>query len=162
MKRWAVLFAIILLFPMGTAMAQTDQISNEVDCEKLEPLIYNMGLDLSTIGEIDRKTGSYELIFWMTVVSDEIDFTKCPPPSEWDFTNGYVISRGGVSTEPHFHKFEVHGVFFEEFDFRDYPFEKMDLSVHVEPYFPITTDKMIFQINDEFSGINTALVKVPG
>ena len=162
MKRWAILFAIILLFPMGTAMAQTDQISNEVDCEKLEPMIYNMGLDLDTIGEIDRKTGSYELMFWLTIVSDEIDFTKCPPPSTWDFTNGYAISRSGMNTDPHFHKVEVHGVFFEEFDFRDYPFEKMDLSVHLESYYPITADNVKFQVNDEYSGISTVTVQVPG
>ncbi len=162
MKRGAILFSIILLFPMGTAMAQTDQISNDVDCEKLQPMIYNMGLDLNTIGEIDRKTGSYELIFWLTIVSDELDFTKCPPPSIWDYTNGYVISRAGMNTDPHFHKVEVHGVFFEELDFRNYPFEKMNLSVHVEPYFPITSDNMIFQVNEEYSGVDTVTVKVPG
>ena len=163
MKGWAILFGIILLFPMGTALAQNDPIKiNKVDCDKLEPMIYNMGFDLSTIGEIDKKTGSYELIFWVTIVSDVIDFTKCPPPSEWDFTNGYVISTAGVNTEPDFHKFEVHGVFFEELDYRNYPFEKMDLTVHIEPYFPITTDIMTFQVNDEFSGIDSVTVKVPG
>lgn len=163
MKKWAILFGITLLFPVGTALAQNDQNKiNEIDCDKLEPMTYNMGLDLSTIGEIDRKTGSYELVFWLTVVSDKIDFTKCPPPSEWDFTNGYVISSSGMNIDPDFHKVKVHGVFFEELDFRDYPFEKMKLSVHVEPYFPITADNMVFQVNNEYSGLDTATVKVPG
>ena len=93
-------------------MGQSDQITNEEECKKLEPITYQVGLDLSTIGQIDTKTGSYELIFWHTLVSDEVDFTKCPPPSEWDYTNGYVITKGGINTEPHFHKVEVHGVFF--------------------------------------------------
>jgi len=143
-------------------MAQTEQMTNEEECKNLEPITYKIGLDLSTIAEIDRKTGSYELIFWQTFVSDEVDFTKCPPPSDWDYTNGYVKTIGGVNTEPHFHKFEVHGVFFDELDFRNYPFEKLNLSVHVEPYYPITAENMVFEINDDYSGIDTATVRVPG
>jgi plastocyanin len=135
---------------------------NNDDCKNLEPITYQVGLDLSTIGEIDTKTGSYELIFWQTFVSEEVDFTKCPPPSEWDYTNGYIKDKQGVYTEPHFHKFEVHGVFFSEFDFRDYPFEKLNLSVYLEPYYPITAENIIFVVNDDYSGIEGTRVTVPG
>ena len=162
MKKCFFLFGIFLLFPIGTAMAQTEQMANEEECKELEPITYKVGFDLSTIGEIDTKTGSYELIFWQTFVSDEVDFTKCPPPTDWDYTNGYVITKGGINTEPHFHKFEVHGVFFEELDFRNYPFEKMNLSVHIEPFYPITAENMIFETNEEYSGLDTATVRVPG
>ena len=38
-------------------------------CKNLEPINYQVGFDLSTIGEIDTKTGSYEMIFWQTFVA---------------------------------------------------------------------------------------------
>ncbi|MBT3329258.1 MAG: hypothetical protein HN384_04900 [Nitrosopumilus sp.] len=132
------------------------------ECKKLEPVNYEVGINVATIGEIDTKTGSYELIFWLSLVSDKIDFTKCPPPAQWDFTNGYVKSMSGEVTEPHFHKVLIHGIFFDEFDFRDYPFEQINLSIHIEPYYPLTSKNISFSINEEFSGLTIASGHVPG
>ena len=140
---------------------QNDLKVNDDYCKSLEPINYRTGFDLSTIGEIDSKTGSYELIFWQTFVSD-VDFTKCPPPSDWDYTNGYVIAKGGINTEPNFHKFKIHGVFFSDFDYRNYPFEKLNLSVHLEPYYPITAENMIFTIDEQFSNADGSRLTVPG
>ncbi|WP_100182211.1 hypothetical protein [Candidatus Nitrosotenuis aquarius] len=128
-----------------------------------KPLTYNVGIQLENIGSIDRQNGSYELIFWVTLTSDEINFTKNPPPQEFDFTNGYVEEITGLTTEPHFHKFKVRGVFYNDMDFRNYPFENIDLAIHMEPYYPNTQDKLVFTVNSEYSGIsNSKTTSVPG
>ncbi len=99
MRSWAILFGIILLFPIGTALAQNDPIEEdtELDSTETETIIYNVGIDLISVGVIDRESGSSDLIFWLTIVSDDIDFTKNPPPDDWDLTNGYVIDKPRLS-----------------------------------------------------------------
>jgi len=153
---------LLIPFFMGTALAQTDQISNDVDCDKLEPVIYNMGIDLISVGAIDREGGASELIFWLTIVPEDIDFTKCPPPDDWYLSNGYVIDLTGASIEPDFFKVLMRGAFFSEVDFRNYPFDEIDLHIHMEPYYPITADDMEFRVNEEYSRINRETVSVPG
>ena len=149
---------ILLLLPFftGSALAQSND-----DCPE-KPLLYNLGLKLETIGEIKKSTGSYELIFWLSLSSDEIDFLKCPPPETWDFTNGYVINTYGTSTTQHFYKTQIHGIFFEDNDYRDYPFENMVLTVHIEPFFPLTAEDIVFGISEENSGVNFSTITVPG
>ena len=97
MKYWVILFRIILLFPIGTALAQNEPIEEDVELDSPEPetIIYNVGVELINVGAIDRGTGSSNLIFWWTIVSDDIDFTKNPPPDGWDLTNGYIIDKTG-------------------------------------------------------------------
>jgi len=127
------------------------------------PANYNVGIQLENIGTINRQNGSYDLIFWVTITSDEIDFTKNPPPENFDFTNGHVEEITGMMTEPHFHKFKVRGTFYNAMDFRSYPFEKIDLAIHMEPYYPNTDDKLVFTVNPEYSGISTSeSTSVPG
>jgi len=162
MKRWAILFGIILLFPIGTALAQNDEIEEDTDLDSTEPIIYNMGIDLNNVGVIDRESGSSELIFWLTIVSDDIDFTKNPPPDDWDFTNGYVIDKTGQNIDPHFYKVKIRGTFLNDNDFRNYPYDEITLSIHIEPYFPLTADRVVFKVNEEYSRINPETVSVPG
>ncbi len=162
MKRRAFLFGIILLFPMGIAMAQNDEIEEDIELDSTEPIIYNMGIDLISVGAIDREGGSSELIFWLTIVPDDIDFTKNPPPDDWYFSNGYVIDITGEAIDPHFYKALVRGSYFSEVDFRNYPFDEIDLHIHMEPYYPITADQMEFRVNEEYSRINRETVSVPG
>lgn len=131
--------------------------------QSTEPVKYNVGIELENIGTINRQSGSYDLIFWVTIRSDDVDFTKNPPPHEFDFTNGYVEEITGVSVEPHFYKFKVRGVFYNAIDFRDYPFESIDLAIHMEPYYPNTEDKLVFTVNEDYSGIgNSKTISVPG
>jgi len=162
MKRLVILFAIILLFPMGTALAQNDEIEEDTELDSTEPIIYNMGIDLISVGVIDRESGSSELIFWLTIVSDDIDFTKNPPPDDWDLTNGYIIDKTGQNIDPHFYKVKIRGSFFNEVDFRNYPFDEITLAIHIEPYFPLTSDKVVFQVSEKYSVINPDTVSVPG
>ena len=144
-------------------LSHENDVSRTIEdyCKNLEPINYQIGFDLSTVGEIDTKTGSYEMIFWQTMVSD-VDFTKCPPPSDWDYTNGYVLDKGGINTEPYFHKFKIHGVFYSDFNYKDYPFEKLNLSVHLEPYYPISAENMSFSIKEDFSNADGNRITVPG
>ncbi len=164
MMRWAILFGIILLFPVGTALAQDDPIEEDVELDSTEDEIitYNVGLDLISVGVIDRESGSSDLIFWWTIVSDDVDFTEFPPPADWDLTNGYVIDKTGLNIDPHFYKVKIRGSFFNDFDFRNYPYDKIDLDIHIEPYFPLTTSRVVFQVNEKYSVINPDTVSVPG
>jgi len=162
MMKWAILFGIILLFPMGIAMAQNDPIEEDTKLDSTEPIIYNMGIDLISVGVIDRESGSSELIFWLTIVSDDIDFTKNPPPDDWFLSNGYIIDKTGQNIDPHFYKVLIRGSFFSDVDFRNYPFDEINLHIHMEPYYPLTADKVVFQVNEEYSRMNPETVSVPG
>jgi len=147
---------------MGTALAQNDQIEEDIELDSTEPIIYNMGIDLISVGVIDRESGSSELIFWLTIVSDDIDFTKNPPPDDWYFSNGYVIDKTGQNIDPHFYKVLIRGSFFSDVDFRNYPYDEINLHIHMEPYYPLTADKIVFKVNEEYSRINPETVSVPG
>ena len=92
---------------MGTALAQNDPIEEDTELDSTEPIIYNVGVDLISVGAIDRESGSADLIFWWTIVSDDIDFTKNPPPDDWDLENGYIIDKTGLNIDPHFYKVKI-------------------------------------------------------
>ena len=157
-----IAIALFLLVPllMGTALAQTDDENTLFVPD--DPIIYNMGIDLISVGVIDRESGSSELIFWLTIVSDDIDFTKNPPPDDWYFSNGYVIDKTGQNIDPHFYKVLIRGSFFSDVDFRNYPYDEINLHIHMEPYYPLTADKIVFKVNEEYSRINPETVSVPG
>jgi len=157
-----IALALFLLVPllMGTALAQTDDENTLFVPD--DPIIYNMGIDLISVGVIDRESGSSELIFWLTIVSDDIDFTKNPPPDDWYFSNGYVIDKTGQNIDPHFYKVLIRGSFFSDVDFRNYPYDEINLHIHMEPYYPLTGDKIVFKVNEEYSRINPETVSVPG
>jgi len=154
--------ALFLLVPllMGTALAQTDDEDTFFVPEN--PIIYNVGIDLISVGVIDRESGQSDLIFWLTIVSDDIDFTENPPPDDWDLTNGYVIDKTGTNIDPHFYKTKIRGAFFSDVDFRNYPYDEINLSIHIEPYFPLVTNQVVFKVNEDYSLINPDTVSVPG
>ena len=154
--------ALFLLVPllMGTALAQTDDEDTLFVPD--DPIIYNVGVDLISVGVIDRESGQSDLIFWLTIVSDDIDFTENPPPDDWDLTNGYVIDMTGTNIEPHFYKTKIRGAFFSDVDFRNYPYDEINLSIHIEPYFPLVTNQVVFKVNEDYSLVNPDTVSVPG
>jgi hypothetical protein len=151
-----------MLLPLFTipTYAQTDD--EDTFFVPDEPIIYNVGLDLISVGVIDRESGQSDLIFWMTIVSDDIDFTESPPPDDWDLTNGYVIDKTGTNIDPHFYKTKIRGAFFSDVDFRNYPYDEINLSIHIEPYFPLVTNQVVFKVNEDYSLINPDTVSVPG
>ncbi len=154
-----VLFALFSVVGITTPMA----FAQETIDPEIKPDVYDVGIALSNIGEIDTRSGAYELTFWVTISSDEVDFLKNPPPKEMDFTNGENISITGESISSHFYKSKINGIFYNDMDFRNYPFEKMNLAIHMEPFFPLTSDKLVFTVHDEFSGtLDSTSLSVPG
>ncbi|MGQ0605874.1 MAG: hypothetical protein ACT4OD_02830 [Candidatus Nitrosotenuis sp.] len=154
-----ILIPTVLFVLLIPNIAHGQESQNQSDA----PVTYDVGIQLENIGFINRQSGSYDLIFWVTLRSDEIDFTKNPPPEYFDFTNGYVDEISGISTEPHFHKFKVRGVFYNAINFRNYPFENIDLAIHMEPYYPNTEDKLVFTVNERYSGMSDSeTISVPG
>ena len=155
---------LLLLFAVLLALSVPSVVHGQESAEPLAaPIKYDVGIQLENIGTINRQSGSYDLIFWVTIKSDDVDFTKNPPPEQFDFTNGYVDEITGISIEPHFYKFKVRGVFYNAIDFRNYPFESIDLAIHMEPYYPNTDDKLVFTINEAYSGIgDSETISVPG
>ena len=98
------------------------------------PTIYDAGISLSRVGEVDKKTGSYELDFWFWVTinehDDPTDFTLEKP--EFLFVNGKDITISSELIEPHYYEARIEGKFFNDFDFHDFPFEKINLVVEIE------------------------------
>ncbi len=152
---FAVLGSIGIVAPLTFAQ--------EIIEPEIKPDVYDIGILLTNIGEIDTKSGAYELTFWVTISSDDVDFLKNPPPKEMDFTNGENINITGESISPHFYKSKINGIFYNDMNFQNYPFEKMNLVIHMEPFFPLASDKLVFTVHDEFSGkVDSNSLSVPG
>lgn len=127
------------------------------------PHLWNSGILLTRIGDINKVSGSYEAEFWffMEIMEedDPTDFTLNPP--EFSFVNGKDILYESESFEPHYYESKVSGVFFNNMDFSQFPYETLILKFTVEPS---GTDKTIDQIRfilDPVSGIDNSAV-VPG
>jgi hypothetical protein len=103
---------------------------------------YAIGINLLRIGQIDRVDGSFRADLWLWIEPSDsmkersIDMTKLVEgknPKEWfDFTNGENIAVIASNDEHDFIEIRVQGTFYSEYDFRNYPFEKLDLSIEVE------------------------------
>ncbi len=128
---------------------QSEPIDNQTNLSGIQE--YKVGIQLMDVKDVNRLSGTYDMTFWVTIVSDKTDFTVNPPP-ELDFVNGDQIQTSGLDLEPHLKKFKVSGVFQNGFDFRMYPFEILDMPIIVEPFFPLTADKVILTANKAYSG----------
>ena len=163
LKIFYLLLFVILIIPVSVTSVFAQEGISEESSELKQPVEYKIGIALANIGKIDRESGSYELTFWTTIVTDEsVDLTK-NPPGEFDYTNGNIIRISGQNLEPHFYKEKVQGVFFNDIDFRNYPFEEINLAIHIETFFPVTADDVIFTINQEYMAPELyETVSVPG
>ena len=115
-----------------------------------ETSYWNVGVLLTRIGEIDREVGSYEVDFWLFVEvqeeDDPIDFTVNPP--EFNFINGRHIEFDAESAEEKYWEVKVRGEFFNEMDFRNFPFETLNLKIEIESEGTVRTlDKIRFVLN---------------
>jgi len=126
------------------------------------PIKMKIGIEIMNIGKIDKETGSYDMIFWVSESSDDYDFTKEQPPII-DYENGFVSEISAISVTQHFYKFKARGTFYNEIDYKPHPFHHMDLAVHIKSVIPNTLDKLEFAVDQEYSGIrDESFVKVPG
>ncbi|MBP0134061.1 MAG: hypothetical protein ITD40_03750 [Nitrosarchaeum sp.] len=112
-----------------------------------------IGIYMMDIEKIDRETGAYDVIFWVTETSDDYNFLTQPPPII-DYENGYVDEISAVSIKEHFYKFKARGTFYNNIDYSSYPFHNMDLLIHIKSVIPNTLDNFQFVVEEDYSGIH--------
>ncbi|MCH9658445.1 hypothetical protein K0U27_07090 [archaeon] len=126
------------------------------------PSIYDAGIHLLGIGKIDKTEGTYELDLWFWVrineKNDPTDFTVTKP--EFDFVNSKEIEIESETVEPHFYEARIQGTFRNNMDFHNFPFEKLNLQMTIEPTAPNTAENVIFVLDPE--SIIDPAVGVPG
>jgi len=126
----------------------------------LPPREYVVATSLRSIGEIDKQTGSYDLDFWYSIYSEGIDNEEDPPPPV-DFINGRLpLTESSQSLTENIFEMRVSGIFVGPMDFHKFPFEKIDLSIEIEPVTPFNTDCVFLSV-DPASGIDDT-ADVPG
>ena len=108
-----------------------------------EPLVYDLTITLMDISDVDYANGGYSLSFWLIIESDEIDFTQTPPP-EINYVNGKIddIEHEYFPNE-HSYTAKVHGTFYTNMDFHNFPIMKLSLPIIIEPV-QRTTDQVKF------------------
>ena len=154
-----LLFSILAVFTI-IILAESNNFAYAE--EPTKPIKMKIAIEVMNIGEVNKETGAYELFFWVTMTSDDYDFTKQPPPP-LDYENGYVEDITAISVKEHFYKFKARGVFFNAMDYRDHPFNKMNLAIHVKSIIPFELEHLQFETEPKYSGIrNESFVSVPG
>ena len=146
---------ILLLLSILAAFTIIDlvELDNFAYAEETpKPIKMKIGIQIMNIGEINKETGAYELFFWVTITSDDYDFTKQPPPP-LDYENGYVEEVTAISVREHFYKFKARGTFFNAMDYKDHPFNKLNLAIHVKSIIPFELENLQFEDEPEYSGI---------
>ena len=108
--------------------------NEEASCE--DPKKFYVGLSTKRVSRIDRETGAYDMQFWIWFKTTEpkVDFTQTPPQLDSILVNSEKMETTKEIIKPKYYEAKVDGTFFNEFDFSDYPFEKLSLPLIVEPY----------------------------
>jgi hypothetical protein len=84
--------------------------------------------------------------FIIYIESDEIDFTQDPPLLS--FVNGRDLIFSDELIEPDYYEIRVQGEFFTEFNYRNFPFQTLNLTMEIETKIPNDATKVIFKAND--------------
>lgn len=150
-------FLPFLLFNPGIAFSQDSDLDK--DSAMMKPDEHIIGITLANVGQIDRINGQYELDFWIYIESETQDFIKNPP--KFEFTNGQIKSITSEYIESEYYEARINGRFHNEMDFSDFPFEKINLKISVEPSIPQNIDKIKF-FSDEFSSVIDDAANIPG
>ena len=133
----------------------------EIDFESYDkPIEYTVALWLNNVGKIDKEAGVYELDFYYIVESEDVNFLEVGPPPV-AFINSKTVKSDSAYTEEHYHEERIRGIFFNTLTFDEYPFEKLELTVEVEPDMPFHVDNAVFIVGEELSGIDP-IVNVVG
>lgn len=112
---------------------------------------YDVEITLIDVAEINLEEESYDLTFWLTLTSDDIDFTIDEIP-EINFVNGKVLD---VFQEPElesvtsdYYRVKVDGTFYENMDFQNYPASSIHLKIIMQPY-EMTSDQIQFAVSPQ-------------
>ena len=155
MRNIFLIISLLGIFFVGSMI--TNNVSAQESDE--EPIDYSVALSLVSIGEIDKRIGTYELDFWYSIYAENQDLLLNPPP-EVDFVNGKDEKISSQYLASNIYEHRVRGTFVNTMDFRDFPFEKIQLKVDIEPVTPWNTDRVLLQV-DPASGIDST-ANVPG
>ena len=119
------------------------------------PVNFDIEIELIRIGEISKESGEVDIDFWYTIKSDEIDFFKTHPP-EVDFINGQIKRVDSEFLDTHLLEKRVTGTFTNNFNFHDFPFEKLNIDIVIEPKRPWTAQYAILH-NSPLSGFDSSV-----
>lgn len=117
---------------------------------------YQIGTYLLNVGKIDLQTGIYDLDFYLWIRSDDANFIDAKP--KFEFMNGKATIEP-ITIEKNYYEVRVKGIFQKNMDFRNYPFEKILLTVEIEGLDNIDTFEFVPDIQE--SGVDK-LVNIPG
>jgi hypothetical protein len=155
MRNKFLIISLLGIFFVGSLL--TENVFAQESDE--EPIEYSVALSLVSIGEIDKRIGTYDLDFWYSIYAENQDLLLNPPP-EVDFVNGKDEKISSQYLASNIYEHRVRGTFINTMDFRDFPFEKIKLKVDIEPVTPWNTDRVLLQV-DPASGIDST-ANVPG
>jgi hypothetical protein len=109
-----------------------------VETEFEGPIDYEIGVGLFDVGEIDLSTGHYDATFWISIKTENGNFTKYVP--ELHFVNGAITDRSNLYITDNWYNERIQGKFFNTMDFHSYPFTEVDLDFMIE--FSQTNDEL--------------------
>jgi len=132
------------------------QIEERSNLESNAKKKYELGIYVLNVGKIDLQTGTYDLDFYLWIKSKDGNFDKAPPKIE--FMNGRAVMEP-IRIEPNYYESRVKGVFQKNMNFKNYPFEMIQLTVEVEGINDNKTLDIVADTNE--TGIDN-LVNIPG
>jgi len=136
-----ILISVLSIYPIYQfADAQLNEATTD-------PAVYHTGMILTNLGDIDEKHGKYWMDFIIYIESDGVDFTQNPPLLS--FVNGRDLIFSDELIESDYYEVRVLGEFFNEFDYKDFPFQTLLLKMEIEPKIPYDASRVIFKANDE-------------
>lgn len=156
LKRHRLVFSI--LFVIAFLCIEFSQNAFAVEVSD-EPQEYVVAISLRSVGEINKQIGSYDLDFWYSIYSEGKDLLNDPPP-EVDFINGKDLDFSSQYLGSNIFEQRVQGVFVGPMDFHDFPFEKIHLTIELEPVTPFSTEYLFLSV-DPASGIDST-ADIPG
>lgn len=143
-------FALILVLSCVIA------IPNAIAQSEEDKKTYTIGTYLLNVGKIDLQNGSYDLDFYIWIKSDDVNFIETKPKIE--FMNGKATVEP-ITIEENYYEARVKGIFQKNMDFRNYPFEKILLTVEIEGIEDLKSFEFVPDLEE--SGVDD-LVNIPG
>jgi len=128
----------ILLITAISSLEDNFASAQLVETELQGPIDYEFGVGLMDLGEIDLSTGSYDVTFWLSIKTENGNFTEYIP--QLDFVNGNIERRSNLYISDIWYNEKIHGTFFSDMDFHTYPFSQIDLEILIE--FSQTSDEL--------------------
>jgi len=96
------------------------------------PIDFTIRTTILDMGKVEFTTGHFEVTFWITIKTDDIDLTQYHAPII-DFVNGHIESVEFETVTEDSYYAKIHGDFFTTMEFRDYPLTHLDLPIIIEP-----------------------------